>query len=164
MCCKIFTLGTSYYSDVMYAALNSLSFPCSGRLWMQKLKSRLVRTQTLNVLLVTPGVGQHIAVHATLPATDFLPCLFLPFRSIHLHFVQNLSWFFLCWLWLTHGSCVGPQNKIDHPAGSRFPCWVSTEYKIGWKKKHTKKNMTCGMMTFEMNNMQIEWSLCSALM
>ena len=26
-----------------------------------------------------------------------LPCLFLPFRSIHLHFFQNLSQFFSCW-------------------------------------------------------------------
>ena len=31
----------------------------------------------------------------------FLPCLFLPLRSIHLHFFENLSRFFLCWLWLT---------------------------------------------------------------
>ena len=52
----------------------------------------------------------------------FLPCLFLNFRSIHLHFFQSLPRFFLCWLWLTHGSCVGPQNKIGHPAGCRFPC------------------------------------------
>ena len=52
----------------------------------------------------------------------FLPCLHLPFRSIHLHFFQNLSRFLLCWLWLTHGSCVGPQNKIGHPSGCRFPC------------------------------------------
>ena len=52
----------------------------------------------------------------------FLPCLFLPFRSIHLHLFQNLSRSFLCWLWLTHGSCVGSQNKIGHPAGCRFPC------------------------------------------
>ena len=59
----------------------------------------------------------------------FLPCLFLPFRSIYLHFFQNLSQFFLCWLWLTHGSCVGPQNKIGHPAGGRCPCWVPAEYK-----------------------------------
>ena len=59
----------------------------------------------------------------------FLPRLFLPSRSIHLHFFQNLSWFLLCWLWLTHGSCVGPQNKIGHPAGCRFPCWVPVEYK-----------------------------------
>ena len=49
----------------------------------------------------------------------FLLCLF---RSIHLHFFQNLSRFLPCWLWLTHGSCVGPQNKIGHPAGCRFPC------------------------------------------
>ena len=35
-------------------------------------------------------------------------------------FFQNLSRFFQCWLWLTHGSCVGPQNKIGHPAGVRF--------------------------------------------
>ena len=46
----------------------------------------------------------------------FLPCLFLPFRSIHLHFFQNLSKFFLHWLWLTLGSCEGQQNKIGHPA------------------------------------------------
>ena len=52
----------------------------------------------------------------------FLPCLFLPFWSIHLHVFQNLSRFLLCWLWLTHGSCAGPQNKIGHPAGCRFPC------------------------------------------
>ena len=64
----------------------------------------------------------------------FLPCLFLPFQSIHLHFFQNLSRFFLCWLWLTHGSCEGPQNKIGHPAWCRFPCWMPAEYK--WAKKH----------------------------
>ena len=52
----------------------------------------------------------------------FLPCLFLPFQTIHLHFFQTPSRFLPCWLWLTHGSCVGPQNKIGHPAGCRFPC------------------------------------------
>ena len=59
----------------------------------------------------------------------FLPCLFLPFRSSRLHFFQKLSRLFLCWLWLTHGSCVGSQNKIGHPPGCSFPCWVPTEYK-----------------------------------
>ena len=49
-----------------------------------------------------------------------LPCLFLPFQSIHLHFFQNLSQFF---------SCVGLQNKIGHPAGCMFPCWVPAAYK-----------------------------------
>ena len=52
----------------------------------------------------------------------FLPCLFLPFRFIHLHFFQNLSRFLLCWLWLTHVSCVSPQGKVGHPAGGRIPC------------------------------------------
>ena len=87
----------------------------------QKLKSHLVRTQSLSVLPLKPVVGQYIAIHATLTAMVF-PCLFLHSQSIHLHFLQNLSRFFLCWLWLTHGSCVGPQNKIGHSAGCRFPC------------------------------------------
>ena len=25
--------------------------------------------------------------------------------------------------------CVGPQNKVGHPAGCRFPCWVPAGYK-----------------------------------
>ena len=53
-----------------------------------------------------------------------LPCLFLPFQSIHLHFFQNLSQFF---------SCVGLLDKIGHPAGCRFTCWVPAEYK--WSKR-----------------------------
>ena len=57
---------------------------------------------------------------------EFLP-LFLPFRSVHLHLFQNLSRFLLCWLWLTHDSCVGPQNKTGHPAKCRFLCWVPTD-------------------------------------
>ena len=36
---------------------------------------------------------------------------------------------FPCWLWLTHGSCVGPQNKLGHPVGCRFPCGMPAEYK-----------------------------------
>ena len=64
----------------------------------------------------------------------FLPCLFPPFWSIHLHFFQNLSRFLLCWLWLTHGSCEGPQNKIGYPAWCRFPYWVPAEYKQAKKK------------------------------
>ena len=31
---------------------------------------------------------------------EFLPCLFLPFRSIHLHFFEKHPRFFLRWLWL----------------------------------------------------------------
>ena len=55
----------------------------------------------------------------------FLPSLFLPFPSIQLHFFQNLSRFFLCWLWLAHGSCVGPQNEIGHPARGKVPMLIT---------------------------------------
>ena len=60
----------------------------------------------------------------------FLPLLIstLPIHSPSF-FSKTSPDFSLCWLWLTHGSCVGPQNKIGHPAGWRFPCWVPTEYK-----------------------------------
>ena len=37
-------------------------------LWTQKLKSHLMRTQSLKVLSLKPGVGQYIAMHATLTA------------------------------------------------------------------------------------------------
>ena len=59
----------------------------------------------------------------------FLPGLFLPFRSIHLHFFQNLSRFFPVLTVANTGSCVGPQNEIGHSAGCRFPCLVPAEYK-----------------------------------
>ena len=51
---------------------------------------------------------------------EFLSCLFLPFQSIHLHL--KLSGFFPALAVANTGSCVGPQNKIGHPAGCRFPC------------------------------------------
>ena len=52
--------------------------PCSGELRMQKLKSHLVRTQSLNVLPLMPGIGQYIAIHATLAARDFFLAYFYP--------------------------------------------------------------------------------------
>ena len=110
----------------------------------------------------------------------FLLCSFLPCRSIHLQFFQNLSQFFPVLVVANTGSCVGPQNKMGHPAGCRFPCWVPAEYKLSWcfepsqlqritsglEYKQVKKqtNITCGMVTCEMNNLEIEWSLCSAPM
>ena len=42
-----------------------------GELRTQKLNSHLVRTQSLNSLPLKPGVGQFIAIHATLTARDF---------------------------------------------------------------------------------------------
>ena len=59
----------------------------------------------------------------------FLPCLFLPFRSIYLHFPKISPSFFPVLAVANTASCVGPQNKIGHPAGCRFLCWVPAEYK-----------------------------------
>ena len=52
--------------------------PRSGELRTQKLKSHLVRTQSLSVLPLKPGVGQYIAIHATLTARDFFLAYFYP--------------------------------------------------------------------------------------
>ena len=94
----------------------------SGEQRTQKLKSHLVRTQSLNVLPLNPGVGQSIAIHATLIAEDFFLAHFYPIQAIHLHFSQNLSRFFPALAVANTGSCVGPQNEIGHPARCRFPC------------------------------------------
>ena len=59
--------------------------PRSGELRTQKLKSHLVRTQSLNVLPFKLGVGQYIAIHATLTAREFFLVyfyLFGPFTCI----------------------------------------------------------------------------------
>ena len=95
--------------------------PSSGELRTQKLKSHLVRNTKLKS---SSFKAYSRSVHSRTCyayCQGFLPCLFLPFRSIFLHCFQNLSRFLLCWLWITHGSCVGLQNKIGHPAGCRFP-------------------------------------------
>ena len=94
----------------------------SWELRMHELKSHLVRTQSLNVLSLKPGVGQYIAIHDTLTVRDFFLAYVYPSGPFTGIFFPNLSRFFLCWLWLTHGSCVSPQNKIGHPARVRFPC------------------------------------------
>ena len=101
------------------------SFPAegsrSGELRTQKLKSHLVRTQSLNVLPIKPGVGQYIAIHATLTARDFFLAYFYPSGNLPAFF-QNLYQFFPVLAVANTGSCVGLQNKIGHPVGYRFPC------------------------------------------
>ena len=59
-----------------------------------EIKVHLVRTQSLNVLPLKPGVGQYIAMYATLTARDFFLAYFY---SIHLHFSKTSPDF----------SCVG---------------------------------------------------------
>ena len=74
-------LITMYSSNALIDALRTRS----GELRTQKLKSHLVRTQSLNVLPFKPGVGQYIAMHATLTARDFFLAYFYtsgPFTCI----------------------------------------------------------------------------------
>ena len=76
--------------------VQTVGVPRSGELRTQKLKSHLVRTQSLNVLPLKPGVGQYIDIHATLTARDFLLAYFYtsgPFTRFF--FFQKLSQFLL---------------------------------------------------------------------
>ena len=88
------------------------SYNSSGELQRQKLKSHLLRTQSLKVLPLRPGVGQYIAAHATL-AARYISLL----SSLSVHssaFFQNLSQVFP--VLAVALACVGLQNKIGHPA------------------------------------------------
>ena len=106
----------------------------SGDLRTQKLKSHLVRIQSLNVLPLKPGVGQYTAIHAGLTARVFFLAYFYPSSPFTCIFSKT-SPNFSCWLWLIHSSCVSLQNKIGHPVWCRFLCWVPAEYKLAKKKK-----------------------------
>ena len=67
-----------------------------------EIKTHLVRTQSLNVFPVKPGVGQYIAIHATLTAGDIFLAYFYPSGPFTCIFSPKLlPFFFLCWLWLT---------------------------------------------------------------
>ena len=103
--------GTSMY----WLCFHFFKFSCSGELRTQKLKSHLVKTQSLNVLPLKPGVGQYIATHTTLTARDFFLISTFPVHSSTC-FSQNLDVFPVLAVANT-GSCVGPQNEIGHPAG-----------------------------------------------
>ena len=86
--------------------------------------SILVRTQNLKVLPLKPGVGQYIAIHATLTARNFFFAYFYPSSPFTCIFFSKTSpdYFFPALAVANTGSCVGPQNKIVHPTGCRFPC------------------------------------------
>ena len=95
-------LATSYQIEIMLSVLViSLSQPRSGELRTQKLKSHLVRTQSLNVLPFKPGVGQYKAIHATLTARNYFLAYFYPSGPFTCIFSKTSPNLFLCWLWLT---------------------------------------------------------------
>ena len=74
--------------------------PRSGKLRTQKLKSPVVRTQSLNVLPLKAGVGQFIAAHTTLTARDFFLSYFYlsgPFTCIFSKSLPTVSCVFSGW-------------------------------------------------------------------
>ena len=74
----------------------SVLFFHSGEQRMQKLKSHLMRTQSLNVVPLQPGVGQYIAKHAMLTAREFFLANFYPSGPFTCIFSKISSEFFLC--------------------------------------------------------------------
>ena len=115
----------------------------SGELRTQKLKSYMVRTQSLNVLPLKPGVGQYIAIHATLTARDFFLAYFYPSGPFTCIFSKTSPDFFVPvkarrMKWVT---------LLD--AGSRVECPRNIN-------RRGKKNMTCGIITREVNNLEID--------
>ena len=101
---------------------------------MQKLKSHLLRTQSLKVLPLKTGVGQYVAMHATLTVRDSFLANFYPSDPFICIFFQNFSQVFPVLAVANTGFYVRPQNKIGHPAGCRFPCCVFAEYKQAPKR------------------------------
>ena len=68
----------------------------SGELRTQKLKSLLMRTQSLKVLSLKPGVGQYIAMHTTVTSRGFFLADFYPSSPFTCIFSKTSPEFFLC--------------------------------------------------------------------
>ena len=68
--------------EIKHSMTLAVSQTRSGELRTQKLNSHLVRTKSLNVLPLKPGVGQHIAIYATrMPGISSLLISTLPVHS-----------------------------------------------------------------------------------
>ena len=77
--------------------------------------------RSLNVPPLKPGVGKKKkAIHAALTARDFFVAYFYPSGPFTSIFPKPLPIFPVLAMANT-GPCVGPQNKIGHPTGCRFP-------------------------------------------
>ena len=99
-------------------------------------------------------MGQYIATHATLlPEISSLLISTLPVHSPA--FSPKPLPIYSALAAANTGSCVGPQNKIGHPAdaGSRVECP---------RNINRLKSMTSGKMTLEMNNLEMSLTFVSS--
>ena len=71
-------IRSKYHQQVVHQTSLIESCTRSGGLQTQELKSHLVRTQSLHNLILKPGVGQYIAIHATLTARYFFLAYIYP--------------------------------------------------------------------------------------
>ena len=116
-----------FHKSGRHVFLTSLSMPPlprsarSGELRTQKLKSRVIRTHSLKVLPLKPGVSQYIAMHASLIARDFFPAISTLLVHSPAFFPKPLPIFPV--LAVANTWFVSrPAEKIGHPARGRFPC------------------------------------------
>ena len=70
--------------------------PRSGELRMQKLKSHLLRTQSLKVLRLKSEIGQYTDIRARLTDRDFFIANFYPSGPFTCIFSKPSPEFFLC--------------------------------------------------------------------
>ena len=70
--------------------------PCSGVLWTQKFKTHLLRTQSSDVLVLKPGVGQYIAMHTMPTARAFFLANFYPPSPFTCIFTKTSPKIFMC--------------------------------------------------------------------
>ena len=73
-------------------------------------------------LFYSSGPHKNIAMNATLTVRDFFLANFNPSDPFTCIFSKTSFQGFPVLAVANTGSSVGPQNKIGHPAGCRFPC------------------------------------------
>ena len=110
-----------------------LKQPHSGELRTQKLKFHLVRTQSLNVLPLKPGVGQYTAMHATLTARNFFIVCFYPSGPFTCIFFPKLlpifSWLISAPQWEAADAEIKvPSVENTEFEGSPFKAWGRSVY------------------------------------
>ena len=90
---KVYSSALALYSNILLLLFPS---PRSGELRTQKLKSHLVRTQSLNALPLKPGVGQYMAIHATFTAMGFFLAYIYPSSPFTCIYSKTSPDFFSC--------------------------------------------------------------------